>query len=679
MGRQSREKRERKEMDEVRPKERQEIRPIFILRGVILISALLILFTPLIGPPLTNLFFFPFVGPKSLYFMALAEIMFFSWLLLNVLDRRFRPKFNLILFGIVLFIAVSAAASINGIDPILSFWSKFERMAGILMLLHLLAFFLVISSTFKKNDWEKIFVVSIFTGVVISIISLLFKDPMNRGGATIGNDSFLGTYLLFNLFFALYLFFRSLKNLSFAGLISKIYSSVCFAIMFFTLFFGGARAAKLSFLGGAVLLFFLWLAFSKRGRLKAVGIFLLLLSLISGFLFSFLAFQPESFVRKGIIERAVGETFGGRFIVWEEGWQSFLQRPLLGWGPENFEFAFTKNYNSCMGIERCGTDMWYDRAHNIIFDTLVTSGTLGIISYIFIFLFAFYFLWRSYFQKKNNFWLAGIFTVLLISYFIQNLTVFDMVASYMIFFLSLGFIAKKEIPAAEISHQKSLLVFPAAILITSLFLFSFFKFVIFPLQADAYSISAIRAKPFSDEKLSLYKKALSVSPVGRYQIREFFVDSTVNSMSEKIPKENMIRELDFIKEEMEKSIKGNEVNYRAHLKLSQLLNVYARIEPSKLEEAEKILNKAIEISPANQQGYWNLAQTKIQQGKIEEALSLAEKAMEMEPKLETGHTILIKIAVWMGKRDLAETKLNEALSINPNWEKDLKELLPQQK
>ncbi|MBU4298857.1 O-antigen ligase family protein [Patescibacteria group bacterium] len=670
MGKQSREKRERREKGEIALEEKPEIRPVVsICKKLIFISTLLILLTPLIGPPLTNNFFFPFVGPKSLYFMGLAELIFFTWLFLIIIDKRFRPKFNLILLGLILFLTVSIVSAFYGVDPSYSFWSKFERMAGILMLLHLFAFFLVVSSVFKKEDWKKIFAISIGAGVIEAIIASTAKSPMMRGGGTIGNDSFLGTYLLFNLFFALCLFLKSKGGI-------KIYSAICFVITSLILLLSDAKAAKLSFLAGVILLFILWLIFSQRKKLKIIGASLFLLLFISGSFFVFSAFQPESFVRKGIIEKTVGETFGGRFVVWQGAWQGFLQKPLLGWGPENFEFAFTENYNPCMGTARCGADIWYDRAHNVIFDTLVTSGALGMLSYILIFLLTFYVLGRNYLRKKTDFWTAGIFTVLLISYFVQNLTVFDMISSYMIFFLILGFIAQKEIPEAEtIREPRFLYLSPIFILIISLFFLSFSKFVISPLQTDAYTISALRAKPFSEERLSFYKKTLLSSPVGKYQIREFFTDSSLGSLSEKVSKENVIKEFDFLEEELKKSIKENSINYRAYLKLGQLLNTYGQIEPSRIGEVEKILNKAIEVSPTNQQGYWYLAQTKIQQGKTEEALSLAEKAVELEPNLERSHIIVIKIAAFMGNSELAEKKIKEALEINPGWENDLREIL----
>jgi len=627
---------------------------------IIKLGTYLILFTPLI---ISARFFFPFVGPKSLYFMALVEIIFFTWLFLITFDSRFRPRFNKILGILIIFLIILIISATLGVDPSYSFWSKFERMTGILMMLHLLAFFLVISSTFEEKDWRQIFAVSIFVEVIVGVIALMSKNPAMRGGGTIGNDSFLGTYLLFNLFLALYLIFKNAF---------KTYASICFSIMFLCLFLSGARAAKLSFFGGMILFSFLWLIFYQKGKLRLVGIFLLIISIISVICFIFFALQPGSFVRKGIIEKEVGETFGGRFVVWQKAWENFLARPLLGWGPENFEFAFTKNYNPCMGTPGCGADIWYDRAHNIIFDTLVTSGILGMLAYLGIFVLTFYTLWKNYFRKKFDFWTPGIFTVLLISYSVQNLTVFDMVSSYMMFFLILGFIARKE---GVLDFEIKTVSFIYLILIFIIFSLSFFKFVIFPFKTDTSTIFAIRAKPFSEERLSLYEKTLSFSPVGRHQIREFFVESTLSAkISGEIPQENIKREFDFLTRELEKSVKECPLNFRAYLKLGQLYNIYSRYDPSKIQEAEGAFKKAIEVSPANQQGYWNLAQTKIYQGKFEEALSLTEKAVGLEPHLERSHLIAIEIARIMGDFELMEKKIKEAIEINPEWEKDLRSI-----
>jgi tetratricopeptide (TPR) repeat protein len=63
---------------------------------------------------------------------------------------------------------------------------------------------------------------------------------------------------------------------------------------------------------------------------------------------------------------------------------------------------------------------------------------------------------------------------------------------------------------------------------------------------------------------------------------------------------------------------------------------------SNLSRAEEVLNKAISISPTNQQGYWALAQTKIYQNKLDEALSLSEKALDLDPESSQSNFINIR-------------------------------------
>jgi tetratricopeptide (TPR) repeat protein len=293
---------------------------------------------------------------------------------------------------------------------------------------------------------------------------------------------------------------------------------------------------------------------------------------------------------------------------------------------------------------------------------------------------------RENFSKGVNFPILGVFSVILISYFVQNLTVFDMVNSYLMFFLVLGFIASLAAPESagfggqeslaspKVGSLKKLLI----VIILILFCFSFFKFVIQPLQADALVIKAIRSSD-STERVSLYKKTLDTSSLGKYQIREFFADTAIDFIrseaAQEISLNDLKLELDFIKEELEKSTKESPLDFRAYLKLGRIYNIYGRIDPSKIPQAETVLEKAIELSPTNQQAYWELAQTRLYQGKFDEALSLAKRAVDLEPRVINSHLMLVQIAKISGNKELAEKKAEEAIKINPAWEPEFKKIL----
>jgi O-antigen ligase len=662
-----------------------KIRESEMLVNVIRFFSYLILFTPLI---LSSKFFFPFVGPKSLYFFAISEIIFFLWLILIFIDPRYRPKMNALLIVLSIYLFIFILASIFGVNFSYSFWSKYERMTGVLMHLHLFAFFLVLSSTFKEDDFKKIFGFSVFVAILVSWVALAnLKNQTMRGGGTIGNESFLGTYLLFNVFFALYLFFKTrddqfLMTLSLISFLFLTFSLLMIGVNLENLSFSqsllpllftqGARAAKISFYGGLILLFFLWLVVSKKKILKVFGSFFLLSSLVfSAFVFYSLLTQPEGFFRK-FIEREIG-SFGGRIPVWQGAWKGFLERPLLGWGPENFEFSFIKYYNPCMPTSECGGEIWYDRAHNIVFDTLVSTGILGMVFYLLIFVAIFYILWKNFLKKKTDFFATGIFTSLFIAYFVQNLTVFDMVSSFMVFFLSLSFVAsfEKEFEKREIKKLNPLYL----VFVLILFFVSFYEFVILPTLADGYVILAIREKVGTPERLKYFQKTLSTSPLGKFQIRQFFAENEMANLDLKNLNENVKKEIEFLIEELKKSTKESPLDFRSFLRLGDLYNIYAFFDPAKVKEGEEILRKAIEISPNNQQGYWSLAQNLIYQGRIDEAISLAQKAVDLEPKFKNSHLILMRVLKIAGKENLAKQKFEEVIKINPNWKEDLRKIL----
>ena len=160
-----------------------------------------------------------------------------------------------------------------------------------------------------------------------------------------------------------------------------------------------------------------------------------------------------------------------------------------------------------------------------------------------------------------------------------------------------------------------------------------------------------------------------------------FADTAINFIRQgseaatKVSLDDLKLELNFVKDELEKSIKESPLDFRAELKLGQVYNVYSQIDPSKIPQAETVLEKAIELSPTNQQAYWELAQTRLYQGKFDEALSLTEKAVTLEPRIFNSHLIVVQVAKIIGNSELAEKKVKEAIKINPAWEPEFKKIL----
>jgi O-antigen ligase/tetratricopeptide (TPR) repeat protein len=666
MGKRSREKWERRETG-MGPEKKEKFNYqfgwektcLFVIRW----GTYLVLFTPLI---VMTQFFFPFVAPKTIFFRIVVEIIFASYLFLLASNpSRWRPKINALTITITLFLGIFILASIAGINFERSFWSTFERMTGIWTMLHLFAFFIVLSSVFKeRKDWERILGVSILVGVFLSLYVLRGDEISTRGGGTIGNTSFMGAYLLFSIFFALILFLAKRGGW-------QIFSGISLAIMLPVLLTSTARGAIISFFGGLFLLTLGYLIFSQRKALKRLALAIILVIIIFGITSA--VFQPP-FVKEKI-ETTLTE-MKPRLVVWEKGWKGFLERPILGWGPENFNVVFLKYFNPCMFLSECGSEIWFDRAHNIVLDTLVTTGIIGLLSYLAVFVVAILGLLKTIpkiVERRNIFFPLGL-AVLLIVYFFQNLLVFDMINSYLMFFLVLGFVyflteKKKEPEPAEGKPPNFMLM--TSIIVILIFLL--WAGNVKPMIANNSLIRTLQT-PNPQEVSSYFQKSVD-SWMNSYEPREHFAQKMVKVSHQDIPEESkslFFPLYDLAEKEMKESIQENQLDFRPRLFLGELYFADYRVSGNreKLGLAEDTLKKAIELSKSNQQAYWYLAEVKLAQGKPGEAISLLQKAVDLEPRLGTARWYLAMGYKITGDYQSAKEEIEKLPESDFSWNKD---------
>jgi len=635
----------------------------------------LILFTPLI---IYRGSFFPFVTPKTIYFRILVDIILAFYLVLIIFIPRYRPKFNILSLSIFLFVAVMILSAIFGVNFERSFWSTYERMTGILTFLHLLAFFFILTSVFKKReDWDKILSVSIMVGIFLCfyILGSGGKEISTRGGGTIGNTSFMGAYLLFDVFFALILFLEKKTS----GW--RIFSGFSLLVMVPVLLESKARGAITSFLGGLLLIFLGYLLFSEKKRQKKAGIFLTL-ALIA--LVVILAVYQPPFLKSRAGE--IWEEMKPRFVVWGKGWKGFLEKPILGWGPENFNVVFTKFFNPCVFLGECGGEIWFDRVHNIVLDILVTTGVVGFVIYLSIFVISIIWLLKVYLKDKYNAFSFLGMTSLLTVYFLQNLLVFDMISSYTVFFLSLGFInflvkekenefsqdyeEERETFLLRDSRLSKVLRNFALVLICLLTIVLLYFGNLQSINSAANIVKTIVAEESLEEVMILYQKSL-VGFMEKYEPREQFAQKISRSDFTVLQESREIIESVFAlaEEEMEESMKKNSLDFRTFLFAGRLYFADYRFsqDTEKLNLSEKTLEEAIELGPTNQQGYWYLGDVKLVKGEFEKAYELFQKAIDLEPRLGTSHWYLATVYRITGKYEESLEKIKDADEFGYPW------------
>jgi O-antigen ligase len=257
---------------------------------------------------------------------------------------------------------------------------------------------------------------------------------------TFGNPSILAAYMLFNIFIATYMWTKTwdgfLPNKQTAPSIA--YATVIVLDMIILLF-TGTRGAILGLVVGGIitLLIFAFLG-SRRAYWIAgaaiVGAIVLASSLAQT--------DRTSLVRKvGFIDRLASISFTdfsaqSRILYIKMAWQGVKERPIFGWGQENYSIVYGKYFEA-----RVHTfDAWSDRVGNIIFDQLIAGGFMGLFAYLSVFATVLGILWqRNAFCLSERALLSGLFA----AYLFQNLFFHDSTASYILFGTVLAYIVRR--------------------------------------------------------------------------------------------------------------------------------------------------------------------------------------------------------------------------------------------
>ena len=633
-----------------------------------------IFFTPLVVYARS---FFLFVTPKTIYFRILTEIVFLAYLILLLISPKYRFKSNVLSLTVFLFLFVIVITSIFGINPQRSFWSTYERMTGIFTLFHLLAFYIVLVAVFRDiKDWENLFILSISVGLILSFVVASQLSPSMKGGGTIGNTSFMAAYLLFDIFFAIALLFSG----SFA---KRLFAFLSLLIMLSVFFTSTARGAIASFFLGLFLMLLVYWIFSGKRKLVYLSAFLSLFLLFAA-VFSFVL-KPPFFVK---FSHYLQKQMEPRIVVWHEAWRGIKERPLLGWGLENFNVVFLKYFNPCLFTPRCGGEAWFDRVHNVVLEMLIDGGVFLLISYLAIFGVAVFLLMKLYLREKNSPFsqekaYSLITAILLLSYLAQNTFVFDMISSYFIFFFALSFVhflwgkyylRGEEQEGKVVKGNKSWLL---AVALFFLFLPIFYFGNIQPLQGATNIVKVIYPSSNLSQTISAYRQSSNMLLMGKYELREQFaqkVERLSFDGSVRVKEKALLKKAFQLAEEgLEKSVQENKLDFRPRIFLGKLYfsDFLFSQEKKKLVLAQKTLREAFRLSPLNERTFWDLGRVDLSSGRIKEGLRMFQFAIKMEPHFAPSHLYLAMAYGEIGDYKNMEKELSLTSSYGYHWKEQL--------
>jgi len=651
----------------------------------------------------------PFHFGKMIIFRSLVEIMAVIYILLIISNKKYLPRWTPIVISFTVFTGLYVLASFTAVDFKYAFWGTLERMGGLFSFIHFWAFFIILISVFRKRaDWQNLLRLSVLVG----FFSILFGYGQHfklgnffigwqHGGrviGTIGNPALYAGYLLFILFLAIYLLFK-IKNRS---LERGFYISVLI-LGIPMLHLTAVRGSVFAFWASLFLLGLFCVIFPAKswkykkkiqsGILIALIIFLILVAVTwAGRNSSWV--QGVSWLKRVTNISLQTSTLQTRLWSWKSGLDAWKEKPILGWGPENFVIAHAKHFDP-RHFTNIGAETIWDRAHNMVLETLTTMGVLGCLSYLSIFFIIFFMLWRRFKEKNIDVIDMGVFGAIIIAYFVHNLFIFDTTANYLLFFLVVGYInfitIKEKNVTEKINEQADslkekvfkekrpspflviILIFLAVILI--------YKTNIEPARANYACTRAILAgrAVMHQTAFDKYKEALSYkSYQGKYEIRHRLASFIIHYNELLRQKDNKIspETLYYAIEEVEKNIQDHPMDYIPYLYIGRM---YILLIPENQElagqQAEAIIQEAIKINPRNPRAWYELGQARLSQKKYNEAIEAFQEALELNPVVPESLWFLGMTYFEAGNAQKALEYVKEAIAIGYNYYESLNDTL----
>jgi tetratricopeptide (TPR) repeat protein len=617
-----------------------------ILKYTVLSGLFIIPFIAFLVP---NSMFFPFITGKGFSFRVIVEVIFGLFVVLAFLDAEYRPKMTWITKSVLAFTLITFIADIFGVNPYKSLWSNYERMEGFVLIAHLAMYYLVAASMFStRTKWEKLINTSIGASVLMSFYAFLqlngvfvINQGSDRVDARFGNASYFAIYLVFHIFFCLYLMLDNakLKWQKWAyGLI------VLFEIVI--LAFTATRGAILGLIGGLVLtgLIILWKEkenkFFRKISYWTIGV-------LAAIVLLFISIRHTDFAQRSpVLSRFATLSFSeirtqGRYYVWPMAIKGFLDKPILGWGQEGFNFVFNKYYDPRM----YGQEEWFDRTHDVFLDWLIAGGLLGFLAYFSMYVALLYFIWKKDSALKLS--EKSLFTGLVAAYLFHNIFVFDNLISYILFFTLLAYIhsitpknPSQSRYSTKVFGEQTIqyIVLPISLVATF--------FVVYFVNVPAFLtnrtlIKAISPQGDINKNLAYFKKVYSYNSFGSTEATEQLVE--ISSQVQSSTAADSIKQefYNLAKQKLEEKIAQSPHDARYLVFTGSFFNRFM-----KYDEAINYLQKAIVESPNKQSIYFELGTSYIGKNDLNKMFEVFKKAYDLQPSAPNSKIIYTLGAIY---------------------------------
>ena len=629
-------------------------------------SVFLALLTPLI---VTKDFLggsnFPFLFPKALFFQSMTEIMFTLWIILALANKSFRPSWrHPIIFSATLFIGLLSLTQIFSQDLHASFWSTQNSMNGLFQYWHFWMWLIVLSSVFKSwREWKQFFLVSISVAIIVNIFGLFeWIGSPDRTMSTLGNPLHLSTYLIIQFFLPLILWTKETN---------KYLKTFYISASIFTLliiYSSGSRSSLLAIvptaLLGLIILKTSWYNFAQklfRDKKK-----LLLSIIVAGFVISSISIislntqNGRTWSQNNLpatANRILTSPWKDRTELWTIAIDGAKDHPVVGWGLENFSIPFNLKFDKTK--QPTLKEPWYQEAHNHYLDILVASGTIGLLSFLSLFIAAFYTIFSSVNQGKSRKALL-LLSLALLAQTIQNLFLFQgFIPNVFFFFLlaiiyfhspnsNLKFLPKTKTLIQEKPDHKYLLI-PFVILLA----FFVFKINTQPFIQDTNNFKAQKElfKANYPEAKLLFEKSVPKNSIYRINNLVNFSDKIITiDLMQAVDIPGFVELTDIATKEMQFHQKENPNKIKTSLATAWLTTINVKHNQDTIKSATQHTNALETLGPKRQEVFELKAMIALEQDNYSEALTWLEEAEKVSHTfLATNRITFVKSAILAGQ------------------------------
>lgn len=605
-----------------------------------------ILLTPLLIIPST---LWEFVFIRNIIFYCFSLILIFLCLFGRG-NERDGLKITRGLILIFLFIVIRIVSGIFGIDPHNSFFGSQTRMGGNLSYILLFGWFLALLFFLRsREEWNKFFKISVIIAAGVSVFAVIqafFPEGFgilegkaegvsfwaHRLTGTLGNPIFLSGYLLPHIFLSGYLAAEEkfIKR-KFVWAALAIFLAV---IVFLT----GTRGALVGLAASAFVLTVIGLRYLYRHN-KGLFKKCLFASVIAAAILIIIVFVINRWLLNSSINGYIYRTiYSGtaltRFIMWKIGILGFFDKPILGWGAENYSYVFSKFYNPEL-LKFSFYETWADKPHNQFVEVATETGIIGLTLFLGIFIAFFRDIQKLIKNNQEKFLSYLFFVGALVAYASHIFFAFDTIESRIIIFGLLAYIVflrttesqAKNIVALGSGYTKTILMIIVIVAGISMWLIG-----IKTLRASFYASAATNALADNNYGKSVKYAALLDKIKTPYSNGNWEVFSDIILQKDaggQIPRSILQALLPIITKNLKVVADKYPENFSYNYRLAQMYHLSGTyISRSYNEKSIEYLEKSKKISPQRQAVSLFLAQVYFSIGEIDKAIGLLEELVK---------------------------------------------------